>query len=230
MPTVRKQHRQKKSRSKNSHKKRKSTMRGGAGLFDSDSLAAKYVSCTSADRHNLQSGNANLDLIQGAGSMPASYMKGGNGACPESGKLLNFKQYADIVAEKLSKESVPTMTGGGYAIDPAAEQIGGQPARVGYSDCCPMVSINGQLLKGANSQSICGQQMGGGRRKKSRGKKHGKKTSRKSSSLKKQQMGGDSVPALFPSESHNGPDGDFADKGEQLDYAAMQPFWGPNAR
>lgn len=227
MPSVKKQHQRKVRRSKNSQKKRK--MRGGA-LFNADSVAAKYASCTSADRHNLISGNDNLDLIQGKGALPNQ--TGGNGACPNSGESLTFKDYVNSVAKNLYDNPVPTMTGGGYAIDPAAEQIGGQPARVGYSDCCPPVSVDGMLLMGANSGAVCGQQAGGGS-KKSHGKKHGKKKgSKKRGSMKsrKSQKGGDSMPALFPGESHNGEDGDFNDTGAHLDYAARQPFWGPAAR
>jgi len=44
------------------------------------------------------------------------------------------------------------------------------------------------------------------------------------------QLGGDSVPAAFPTESHNGADGDFSDQGAQLHYDARQPFWDATAR
>ena len=139
---------------------------GGAAL-DSDSLAAKYASCTSADRHNLQTGEANLELINGAGVIPTTQVGGAaNGTCPGNGKLLSFKDYTTNVAALLGvPSSIPepsTMQmGGGYSIDPAAGQIGGLPVRVGYSDCCPPVSIEGKLLSGANTGAVCGSQAGG---------------------------------------------------------------------
>ena len=139
----------------------------GGTTYNSDSLAAKYASCTSADRHNLQTGEANLDLINGAGVVPTSQAGGAtNGTCPGNGQLLSFKDYANNIAARLGVNAaypsagMPQM-GGGYAIDPSAEQIGGQPARVGYSDCCPPVSLEGRLMMGANSGAVCGQQAGG---------------------------------------------------------------------
>jgi len=230
---------------KNKTLKKQQKMCGGAsGLYDSDFLAAKYASCTSADRHNLQTSEANLALINGAGVVPPT-QSGGNGVCPGNGKLMSFKDYTANVAARLgSVSSVPepsTQTGGGYSIDPSAEQIGGQPARVGYSDCCPPVSLEGRLLMGSNSGAVCGQQAGGG--KKRRIMKGNRKSSKKvkkmpigTNNLKKvavqyeNQIGGDSVPAAFPGESHSGADGDFSDQGAQLHYDAKQPFWDATAR
>jgi hypothetical protein len=139
---------------------------GGTATYDSDSLAAKYASCSSADRHNLQTGEANLELINGAGVIPAGQTGGAtNGTCPGNGALLSFKDYANNIAARLGVNaaypSAAPQTGGGYAIDPSAEQIGGQPARIGYSDCCPPVSLEGRLMMGANSGAVCGQQAGG---------------------------------------------------------------------
>jgi hypothetical protein len=210
-------------------------MKGGA-TYDSDTLAAKYASCTSADRHNLQSGEANLDLINGAGVVPTEQTGGAtNGTCPGNGQLLSFKDYANNIAARLGVDAAypsaspkPQM-GGGYAIDPSAEQIGGQPARVGYSDCCPPVSLEGRLLMGANSGAVCGQQAGGA--KKPSRRKHFKNKSRRTlKKTKKQQCGGDSVPAAFPVESHAGVDGDFSDHGPQLHYDGRQPFWDATTR
>ena len=219
-------------------------MTGGA-TYDSDTLAAKYASCTSADRHNLQTGEANLDLINGAGVVPAGQTGGAtNGTCPGNGQLLSFKDYANNIAARLgvdaaypSTAGMPQM-GGGYVIDPSAEQIGGQPARVGYSDCCPPVSLEGRLLMGANSGAVCGQQAGGAgscgsNTKQADGRKHRKsrKTTRRTlKKSKKQQRGGDSVPAAFPAESHSGADGDFSDHGPQLHYDGRQPFWDATTR
>ena len=213
---------------------------GGAAV-DSDSLAAKYASCTSADRHNLQTGEANLDLINGAGVIPTTQAGGAvNGTCPGNGKLLSFKDYTTNVAARLGvPSSVPepsTMQmGGGYSIDPAAGQIGGLPVRVGYSDCCPPVSIEGKLLSGANSGAVCGQQAGGagscGTNKQLGGRRHRKsKGTKRTQKKSKKQRGGDSVPAAYPAESHAGADGDFSDHGDQLHYDAKQPFWNATAR
>ena len=213
---------------------------GGAATYDSDSLAAKYASCGSADRHNLQSGEANLDLINGGGVVPAGQTGGAtNGSCPGNGKLLSFKDYTNNVAALLGvTPSVPEpsmQTGGGYSIDPSAGMIGGQPARVGYSDCCPPVSIEGKLLMGANSGAVCGQQAGGAgcgsANKQQGGKKHRKSKAKKRTQKKsKKQLGGDSVPAAFPAESHAGLEGDFSDHGPQLHYDAHQPFWDATSR
>ena len=227
---------------------------GGAAL-DSDSLAAKYASCTSADRHNLQTGEANLELINGAGVIPTTQVGGAaNGTCPGNSKLLSFKDYTTNVAALLGvPSSVPepsTMQmGGGYSIDPAAGQIGGLPVRVGYSDCCPPVSIEGKLLSGANTSAVCGSQAGGagscgankqqqaggagscGANKQQGGRRHRKsKGTKRTQKKSKKQRGGDSVPAAFPSESHLGVDGDFSDHGDQLHYDARQPFWNETAR
>jgi hypothetical protein len=227
---------------------------GGAAL-DSDNLAAKYASCTSADRHNLQTGAANLELINGAGVIPTTQAGGAvNGTCPGNGKLLSFKDYTTNVAALLGvPSSIPepsTMQmGGGYSIDPAAGQIGGLPVRVGYSDCCPPVSIEGKLLSGANTGAVCGSQAGGagscgankqqqaggagscGANKQLGGRRHRKnKGTKRTQKKSKKQHGGDSVPAAYPSESHVGADGDFSDHGDQLHYDAKQPFWNATAR
>jgi hypothetical protein len=216
----------------------------GGASYDSDSLAAKYASCGSADRHNLQTGEANLALINGAGVVPPTQTGGAiatitNGSCPSNGKLLSFKDYTNNVAALLGvPASVPQpstmLMGGGYSIDPASEQIGGQPARVGYSDCCPPVILEGSLLMGANSGAVCGQQSGGAsscgtNKQQQDGRKH-RKGSKRTQKKTKKQRGGDSVPAAFPAESHAGVDGDFSDHGEQLHYDAKQPFWDATAR
>ncbi len=254
-------------RHKRRHTKRgtnKTMLMGGAATYNSDSLAAKYASCGSADRHNLQSGEANLDLINGGGVVPAGQTGGAtNGSCPGNGKLLSFKDYTNNVAALLGVTSAvpePSMQmGGGYSIDPSAGMIGGQPARVGYSDCCPPVSLEGRLLMGSNSGAVCGQQAGGAgcgsapkqlggagcgsapkqlggagcgsAPKQQGGKKHRKsKGKRQTQKKSKKQRGGDSVPAAFPAESHAGVDGDFSDQGPQLHYDARQPFWDATAR
>ena len=219
----------------------------GGATYDSDSLAAKYASCTSADRHNLQTSEANLDLINGAGVIPVGQTGGAtNGTCPGNGQLLSFKDYANNVATRLGVDSAypssaTTQMGGGYSIDPSAEQIGGQPGRVGYSDCCPPVSLEGRLLMGANSGAVCGQQAGGagscgsntkqaGGRKHRKSKRTLKKHKKHTKSANMKQSGGDSVPAAFPAESHAGVDGDFSDHGPQLHYDGRQPFWDATTR
>lgn len=242
---TKKQHKRMQSRSK-THKKKMMAMPAklwGGASYDSDSLAAKYASCGSADRHNLQTGEANLALINGAGVVPPTQTGGAtatmtNGTCPGNSKLLSFKDYTTNVAALLGvPASVPQPSmqmGGGYSIDPAAEQIGGQPARVGYSDCCPPVSLEGSLLMGANSGAVCGQQAGGagscGAANKQKGGRKQRKGTKCTQRKSKKQRGGDSVPAAFPSESHTGADGDFSDHGEQLHYDAKQPFWNATAR
>jgi len=239
--TVTKRHRRRHTRTSTKKTANNMILTGGAATFDSDSLAAKYASCGSADRHNLQSGEANLNLINGGGVVPVEQTGGAdatNGSCPGNAKLLSFKDYTNNVAALLGlPPSVPSPSmqmGGGYSIDPSSEQIGGQPARVGYSDCCPPVSLEGRLLAGANSGAVCGQQAGGKRHRK--GKKATKKTLKKSKSkttqktLNMAQMGGNSVPAAYPAESHAGADGDFSDHGQQLHYDARQPFWDATAR
>lgn len=234
-----------KGKARHTVKKTTDKKQSGGATYDSDSLAAKYASCSSADRHNLQS-SANLDLVNGAGVVPSGQNGGAtNGTCPGNGQRLSFKDYANNIAARLnvdaaypSSVSVPQM-GGGYAIDPSAEQIGGQPGRVGYSDCCPPVSLEGRLMMGANSGAVCGQQAGGSgscgsNTKQTGGKKHrkrkGTKRTQKKSKRSMRQRGGDSVPAAFPAESHSGVDGDFSDHGQQLHYDGRQPFWDATSR
>jgi hypothetical protein len=234
--TNKKQKRQMKSK----HTAKKQHQLLGGAKYDSDTLAAKYASCTSADRHNLQTGEANLDLINGAGVVPAGQTGGAtNGSCPGNGQLLSFKDYANNIATRLgvdaaypSADAAAPQMGGGYAIDPSAEQIGGQPGRVGYSDCCPPVSLEGRLLMGANSGAVCGQQAGGAKHRKSRKKTKRtlKKHKKHTKMTKMTQLGGDSVPAAFPAESHSGADGDFSDHGPQLHYDGRQPFWDATTR
>ena len=240
--TVIKRHKRRHTRTGTKKMMNTTMLTGGATTYDSDSLAAKYASCGSADRHNLQTSEANLDLINGGGIVPAGQTGGAdatNGSCPGNSKLLSFKDYTNNVAALLGVTSSvhePSMQmGGGYSIDPSAEQIGGQPGRVGYSDCCPPVSLEGKLFMGGNSGAVCGQQAGGSscdsNLKQAGGKKHRKsKCTKRTQKKSKKQRGGDSVPASFPAESHTGVDGDFSDHGPQLHYDARQPFWDATAR
>ena len=246
--TIKKTH-SRKGKARHTVKKTGHKKQSGGATFNSDSLAAKYANCTSADRHNLQSGEANFDRINGGGVVPSGQTGGttnNSGTCPGNGQRLSFKDYANNIAKRLGVDAAypiyaatPQM-GGGYAIDPSAEQIGGQPGRVGYSDCCPPVSLEGRLMMGANSGAVCGQQAGGAGScgsnytKQAGGKKHRKRkgtnSTQKKSKRSMRQRGGDSVPAAFPAESHSGVDGDFSDHGEQLHYDGRQPFWDATSR
>jgi hypothetical protein len=63
--------------------------------------------------------------------------------------------------------------GGGYTLQVEGPTVGGQPPRMGYSECCPPLYQNGNVAYNANGNRMCGGGKKVKRRKlKSRNKRH----------------------------------------------------------
>lgn len=63
-------------------------------------------------------------------------------------------------------------SGSGYIMQVEAPTIGGQTARMGYSQCCPPTYMGGKVAYTSEGNRMCG----GGKKRKSMGKKKSKKS------------------------------------------------------
>ena len=83
--------------------------------------------------------------------------------------------------KKQSKRSHRKQKGGdGYIMQVEAPTVGGQTARMGYSDCCPPSYADGKVAYTDTGNRMCG----GGKKRKSR-KSKGKRKQKKSRSQRK---------------------------------------------
>lgn len=133
--------------------------------------------------------------------------------------------------------------GSGYSINPE-NMIGGLPTVDKYDRCCPPAIIGGRLVQSATGQSLCGSQIGagkkksGGKKKSSRKTKRGKKTTKKTARKTKKtkhgkknkrrarQRGG-----LAPlDKAFEGEPSNFDHLAEGKDFGARQPNWSPEGR
>lgn len=215
---------------------------------------SKYMSsCHTANIHNTNP-EAAFSIIEGKENM---HMKGG--ACnsiPTQGKPMTFSDYLLRTSKEIAGDSgmssnfnntlleleaaktdgYPQSGGSGFSINPE-EMIGGLPGRTKYDSCCQPAVIGGKLLQGKDTQSLCGNQMGGKRKSKktkktklkSKHKKHSqtkKRISKRKRVCKgKKQSGGN--PAKYPFKGENS---NFDYLAEGKDFAGKQPYWGVDTR
>lgn len=115
---------------------------------------------------------------QDVGNTPAS--------CPST-----VNQQANL---ELGKQS-----GGAYTFD-FTDNIGNQPARVGYPDCCPPVYHNQEMHLSNNFAPMCG----GGKKKKTKRKSHSKSKKMKSKSKRIHSKKSHSKSRKYHSKKHSG--------------------------
>lgn len=189
---------------KNTHIKKKNTLKGGKSYASSclnKPDVSKYMSsCYTANLHNTNPEadytliNNSTHNLKGGSSCTNSqpqqnpltfvdylkhtnnYISGGNGNTSN----FNTTSLEHEIANKTSQAG-----GSGFSINPE-EMIGGLPGRAKYDSCCQPALIDGKLTQGKNTESLCGHQMGG-KSKTSKKSKKGKKskTSKKSKKGKK---------------------------------------------
>ena len=86
----------------------------------------------------------------------------------KSKKRLSKKSGKKQKKRTTKRKSVRKQKGGdGYLLQVEAPTVGGQAARMGYSQCCPPTYVDGKVAYTNNGNMLCG----GGKRRKSSGKK-----------------------------------------------------------